>query len=201
MKTALSIAGLLAFGHITASPLNADPLTYPGSSGPGKGRHIVLISVSPDGKIDPDAGTSLDHPEALDTADAIVMLIRFRKWPDAAMKHFDAAMKRGVPGIALRTSTHPFQFPKSSGFRDYNSFGKRVLGEKWVCHWGKHKLEATRGVIEDANSSDPLLNGVSDVFDNSAPAVKPGRVREIRREIEAKKDFFPVEDLLKQYPS
>lgn len=198
MKTALSIASLLALGHIAAPPLQAGPLTYPGASGPGKGRHIVLISgdeeyrseeslpmlgkilsqrhgfdcsvlfsVSPDGAIDPNAGTSLDHPEALDSADAIVMLIRFRKWPDAAMQHFDAAMKRGVPVIALRTSTHPFKFPETSEFKDYNRFGKQVLGEKWVSHWGKHKSEATRGVIEEANSGDPILNGVADVFGNS----------------------------------
>ncbi|HEX7260512.1 MAG TPA: hypothetical protein VF258_01740, partial [Luteolibacter sp.] len=69
----------------------------------------VLFSVSPEGIIDPNANASLSHPEALDSADAIVMLIRFRKWPDEAMKHFDDAMRRGVPVIGLRTSTHAFQ--------------------------------------------------------------------------------------------
>ena len=38
----------------------------------------VLFSVSPEGLIDPNAGASLTHPEALDSADAIVMLLRFR---------------------------------------------------------------------------------------------------------------------------
>lgn len=127
----------------------------------------VLFSVSPDGKIDPNAGTSLSNPEALDSADAIILLIRFRKWPEETMKRFDAAMKRGVPVIALRTSTHAFQLPATSAFKDYNSFGKRILGEQWVTHWGKHKAEATRGVIESANASDPILKGVSDVFGNS----------------------------------
>ena len=127
----------------------------------------VLFSVSPDGTIDPNAGTSLSNPEALDSADAIVMLIRFRKWPDEAMKHFDDAMRRGVPVIGLRTSTHPFQFPGTSKYKDYNNFGKEVLGEKWVSHWGKHKAEATRGVIEAANASDPILRGVTDVFGDS----------------------------------
>lgn len=127
----------------------------------------VLFSVSPDGLIDPNAGTSLSNPEALDSADAIVMLIRFRKWPDETMKRFDAAMKRGVPVIALRTSTHPFQLPATSEFKSYNTFGKRVLGEEWVTHWGKHKVEATRGIIETANAADPILRGVSDVFGDS----------------------------------
>lgn len=127
----------------------------------------VLFSVSADGRIDPNAGANLSHPEALDEADAIVMLIRFRKWPDETMKRFDAAIRRGVPVIALRTSTHAFQLPDSSAFKSYNTFGKRVLGEQWVSHWGAHKSEATRGLIDAANASDPVLRGVSDVFGNS----------------------------------
>jgi type 1 glutamine amidotransferase len=127
----------------------------------------VLFSISPDGEIDPNAGTSLSNPEALDSADAIVMLIRFRKWPDETMERFDKAMRRGVPVIGLRTSTHPFQLPGTSKFKSYNQFGKDVLGERWVSHWGRHKAEATRGVIEAANASDPVLRGVTDVFGDS----------------------------------
>lgn len=127
----------------------------------------VLFSVSPEGLIDPNAQTSLTNPAALETADAIVMLTRFRKWPDETMAKFDAAMKRGVPVIGLRTSTHAFQLPKTSAFASYNSFGKDVLGEKWVSHWGKHKVEAGKGVIEKANASDPILRGVTDVFFDS----------------------------------
>lgn len=127
----------------------------------------VLFSINKEGFIDPNAGASLTNPQALDSADAIVMLIRFRKWPDEAMKHFDDAMKRGVPVIGLRTSTHAFQFGGNSAYKSYNNFGKDILGEKWVSHWGKHKVEATQGVIEEANAKDPLLNGVSDVFGDS----------------------------------
>jgi type 1 glutamine amidotransferase len=127
----------------------------------------VLFSVSPGGVIDPNAGASLTHPEALDSADAIVMLLRFRKWPDETMKRFDDAIRRGVPVIALRTSTHAFKFPASSNFKDYNTFGKRVLGEQWVSHWGAHKSEATRGVIEAANAGDPILRGITTVFGDS----------------------------------
>jgi type 1 glutamine amidotransferase len=129
-------------------------------------KSTVLFSVS-DGLIDPNAQTSLTNPAALDSADAIVMLIRFRKWPDETMAKFDAAMKRGVPVIGLRTSTHAFQLPGTSAFKSYNSFGKDVLGEKWVSHWGKHKVEAGKGVIEAANASHPILRGVTDVFFDS----------------------------------
>ena len=127
----------------------------------------VLFSVSKDGLIDPNAQASLSNPGALDSADAIVMLIRFRNWPEPIMKKFEAAMARGVPVIGLRTSTHAFRYPKDSPYAKYNLWGKRVLGERWVSHWGNHKHEATRGVIEKANADHPVLHGVKDVFGNS----------------------------------
>lgn len=124
----------------------------------------VLFSTDPDGTINPNKGDSLGKPEALDSADTIVTCLRFRKWPDETMKYFDAAIQRGVPIVALRTSTHSFQLPDSSGFKSYNDYGKNVLGEGWVSHWGRHKEEATRGVIEAAAKTHPLLHGVADVF-------------------------------------
>lgn len=124
----------------------------------------VLFSADPDGTINPNKADSLWKPETLDSADTIVTALRFRKWPDEVMKHFDAAIQRGVSVVALRTSTHSFQLPDSSGFKSYNSFGKNVLGEGWVSHWGQHKAEATRGIIEAAAKTNPLLNGVGELF-------------------------------------
>ena len=170
-------------------------ITYAGSTGPGAGKHVVLLagdeeyrseealpmlaqilsqhhgfkctvlfSVDEDGTINPTLGESCAKPATLHSADAIVMSLRFRKWPDEAMQHLDDAIQRGVPVIGLRTSTHPFQLPASSGFRHYNQFGKKVLGEGWISHWGKHKGEATRTVTEADNASHPLLRGVDDIF-------------------------------------
>ena len=42
-----------------------------------------------------------------------------------------------------------------------------MLGERWVSHWGAHKREACRGVIEPGAEKDPILNGVTDVFADS----------------------------------
>jgi azurin len=127
-------------------------------------KSTVLFSLNTDGTINPDAKTSLPNAEALDSADAIVMLLRFRAWEEDAMKHFVAAFERGVPIIALRTSTHAFQFPATSPYKSYNKFGKDVVGEEWVSHWGAHKREATRGIIEPSARQDPILRGVSDIF-------------------------------------
>ena len=129
----------------------------------------VLFALDPDGTINPDNNTSVGNIEALDTADGIVMALRFRQWPDAAMKHFAAAVARGVPIVALRTSTHAFRFPpnRPSAFTQFNNFGREVLGENWVSHWGPNRRGATRGVIEPGAENEPILRGVNDVFGDS----------------------------------
>lgn len=189
MKTIASLA--LAFAFTLGTVFGADPLSlvYEGKAGPGKGKHIVLMagdeeyrseeamplmgkilsqrhgfkctvlfSVDKDGFIDSNNGASLTHPEALDSADAIVMSLRFRHYPDDIKKHFTDAVKRGVPIIGLRTSTHAFND------QELKNFGREVLGENWVSHWGNHRSEATKGIIEPSAKDNPLLRGVSDMF-------------------------------------
>lgn len=129
----------------------------------------VLFPLDPDGTINPDNQQSLPGSEALDTADLIILALRFRNWPEADMQRFVNALHRGVPLIGLRTSTHAFNFPRGSAYRAYSydqdgGFGRRVLGETWLTHWGRHKVEATRGITAAAAKGDPLLNGVVDVF-------------------------------------
>ncbi|MFC5051202.1 ThuA domain-containing protein [Rubritalea spongiae] len=136
----------------------------------------VLFSLNEDGTVNPEAGTSLSNSAALDDADAIVMCIRFRHWGDEAMQRFENALNRGVPMVALRTSTHAFNFKdKSNKWAKYSfdakadtgwegGFGRQVLGETWVSHHGKHKKEGTRSKIETANAKHPVLNGVGPIF-------------------------------------
>ena len=135
----------------------------------------VLFSVNPKtGEIDPNTKNNEPGIEALDSADLCVMLLRFREWPDEQMKHFVDYYLAGKPFIALRTSTHAFQYDQNSEspYKKFHwqsrewpaGFGKQVLGETWVNHWGNHKKEATRGVIEAAARDHPVLRGVRDLF-------------------------------------
>ena len=138
----------------------------------------VLFSLAADGTFDPNNEASVEGIEALDSADLCVMLTRFRHWPDDKMKHFDDYLKAGKPFIALRTSTHAFNNDKKSAYAKYGfnaskdtgwqgGFGKEVLGETWVSHWGSHKHEATKGIIVDSSKDDVILRGVADVFGNT----------------------------------
>lgn len=133
-------------------------------------RTTVLFAVDPDGTINPNNGRSVSGSEAIDSADLIVMALRFRAWPAEDMARFERAYLRGTPIIALRTSTHAFSgFPEGSPWRPWNydnqgGFGKRVFGETWVSHWGRHKREATRGAIEPGRRNHPILRGVTSIF-------------------------------------
>jgi hypothetical protein len=145
-------------------------------------RTTVLFALDADGTINPNNGTSLPGSEALDSADLIVMSVRFRAWPAEAMSRFERAYLAGTPIVALRTSTHPFNgFPDGSPWRSWNynnqgGFGERVFGETWISHWGRHKVEGTRGAIEPAKRDHPILRGVSsiagdtDVYEAYPPA-------------------------------
>jgi hypothetical protein len=116
-----------------------------------------------DGNIDPNEPTNLPGLDQLDSADLVIMLWRYRRPTDEAMKHFEKYCDAGKPFIALRTSTHAFNGLQGE-FAAFNKFGKTVLGEQWVDHWGRHKVEATRGVIESGAKGHPILRGVEDIF-------------------------------------
>lgn len=192
----------LALAVSMASP---EWVTYEGSTGPGKGKHVVLLSgdeeyrseeglpqlarilafrhgfkctvlfsIGANGEIDPKTQNNEPGMDALDSADLCIMLLRFRAWPDAQMKHFADYYLAGKPIIALRTSTHAFDYPADSkspyskfGWRSQEwlgGFGKEVLGETWISHWGVHGSQATRGTIEPAAKGHPVLRGVGEIF-------------------------------------
>ena len=129
----------------------------------------VLFSINKQtGEIDPNTGDNQPGIEALDSADLCITSLRFRHWPDEQMKHFADYLAAGKPFIGLRTSTHAFNDLKGDyakfNWGNAGGFGKAVFGETWVNHWGSHKKEATKGIIEESAKSDPLLRGVADIF-------------------------------------
>lgn len=131
-------------------------------------RCTVLFSMNAKGEIDPNKNDHQPGLHLLDTADLCIMALRFRKWPVAEMKFFDAYVNSKKPIIALRTSTHAFDI-SDGPFEKYGwqsktwtgGFGKQILGETWVSHWGEHGTQATRGVRV---ASHPILSGVDRVF-------------------------------------
>lgn len=130
-------------------------------------RCTVLFSLNQQGEIDPNVQTNQPGTHLLAKADLCVIMLRFRRWPDAQMQPFVDYMDSGKPLMAIRTSTHAFDFPADSkfasfGWRHPDGFAKKVVGETWVSHWGDHGTQATRGVITAA--SHPVVRGIESMF-------------------------------------
>lgn len=135
----------------------------------------VLFSTNPKtGEITPTEHVHCPGLHLIDQADLVVLLTRFREWPDDQMQHFVDYINAGKPLVALRTATHAFHYEKNreSKFLEYDwrskqwpgGFGQQILGDTWISHHGKHKKESCRGIINKQHASHPILNGVSDLW-------------------------------------
>ena len=135
----------------------------------------VLFSINPqDGTIDPINQKNLPGLENLQSADLMIIATRFRELPDEQMKFVDEYVNSGKPIIGLRTATHAFKYEQDndSQYKKYHfrssewpgGFGQQVLGDTWINHHGHHRFESTRGVINESQKDNPILNGVNDVW-------------------------------------
>jgi hypothetical protein len=137
-------------------------------------RCTVLFSINRQtGEIDPKTVDNIPGLEALDTADLMVMFLRFRELPDDQMKHIIDYTNSGRPIVALRTSTHTFFYRKhkESPYAKYTwqrdlggGYGREVLGETWIAHYGHHKKESTRGLPAPGMEDHPILTGIDDIW-------------------------------------
>ena len=127
----------------------------------------VLFSVNRQtGRIDPNTIDNIPGLEALRRADLVVLFARWLELPDQQMKEIVDYTKSGRPIVALRTSTHPFNYQKhpESPYAKYSynnkqfsgGFGRQVLGETWITHYGAHQKQSTRGVIAPGMERTPF---------------------------------------------
>jgi len=139
-------------------------------------RCTVLFAIDPaTGEINPDVLDNIPGLEALDAADLMVIFTRFRELPDDQMAHIIDYVNSGRPIVGLRTATHAFNYVKNPGspyarwsFRApapfEGGFGRQVLGETWINHYGHHQVESTRGLIAPGMEGNPLVNGCEDIW-------------------------------------
>ena len=112
---------------------------------------------------DPDVTAhSYDGLDALADADLMVVYTRFRRLPDAQMKHLAGYLERGGPVIGVRTSTHAFDFPAGSAWASWNDgFGTDVIGSPWISH---HGHSSRTRVTRVPGAHHEILEGVGDEF-------------------------------------
>ncbi len=131
----------------------------------------VIFAIDPKtGEINPERTDNLPGLHRLADADLMVIASRFRALPDDQMRHLVDYIESGRPIIGLRTATHAFNPAPGSTYAKYGwkhdgedypgGFGRQVLGETWIAHHGKHKVESTRGMVEDR--THPIARGIND---------------------------------------
>jgi len=133
----------------------------------------VLFAINKDdGTIDPSTLDNIPGLELLKKADLMVIFTRFRDLPDEQMKHIVDYINSGKPIVGLRTATHAFNFRKHKTYAKYSfrsrefegGFGRQVLGETWVSHYGHHQRESTRGLIAKGMENHPIVKGCEDIW-------------------------------------
>lgn len=134
----------------------------------------VLFGVdAKTGEIKP--GTSnIPGTDALKTADLLVIFTRFQNLPAEQMQPIADYLDRGGPVVGLRTATHGFKIPADSPFAKFDhafsgadfkgGFGRQILGETWVGHYGPNHKSSTRLDIVPDKAGHPVLKGVKDAW-------------------------------------
>ncbi|MEO7676201.1 MAG: ThuA domain-containing protein [Verrucomicrobiota bacterium] len=203
MKNIFRLAVFLLISIATIA--RSAPVVYQGTSGPGKGKHIVFIASDHEYKseealpalarilakhhgfkctvifgVDPKTGeivpgiSNIPGTEALKTADLLVIFTRFQNLPADQMQPIVDYLDRGGPVVGLRTATHAFNIPKESPFAKYDyeykgddykgGFGRQILGETWVGHYGPNHKSSTRLDIVPGKAQHPILRGVTNMW-------------------------------------
>ena len=134
----------------------------------------VLFGVDPKtGEITPGL-SNIPGTEVLKTADLLVIFTRFQNLPANQMQPIMDYLNRGGPVVGLRTATHAFNIPKGSQFAKFDyeykgedfkgGFGRQILGETWVGHYGPNHKSSTRLDIVPAKTTHPVLSGVKNMW-------------------------------------
>ena len=137
----------------------------------------VLFSIDKEsGDIVPGS-SFMPGTEALKDADLAVFFLRFQNFPADQFQPIADYLDRAGPMVGLRTSTHAFQVPKNSKFARFDhkfngegykgGFGRQVLGETWVSHYGRNHVMSTRLDIVDSKRNHPILRGVKNPWTQS----------------------------------
>jgi len=119
--------------------------------------------------------------EAIDTADLLIVFLRFRDFPEEQMQHLVDYVDAGGPIVGLRTSTHAFNIRKGRPFAHYShqypgeefkkGFGRQILGETWAGHYGNNHRTTTAFHIEADYASHAVMRGVKDIWVQSGAYV------------------------------
>ena len=137
----------------------------------------VLFAVnSQTGEIDPKIDNNIPGLDALKDADLMVVFMRFRHLPEEQMAKFVDYVNSGRPVMGVRTATHAFDYDRhqKEKYSEWawrgnhpefaGGFGRQVLGETWIDHYGGYRSESTLGIVPPEMKDHPILRGVGRIW-------------------------------------
>lgn len=129
-------------------------------------RCTVLFAFGPDNAnyIDPNNQQGLRGLKHLSAADLLVIGTRFRRPDIEGARQITEYLNAGKPVVGIRTSTHAFRGKERFGTIAYDDFGLKILGETWVSHHGRHKVQGARAIATAKHKDHPILRGVGEIF-------------------------------------
>ena len=131
----------------------------------------VFFTLDDEGFIEPGS-SNITGLDALDTADLLTVGLRFQDFSAEEMQHVVDYLDRGGPVLGIRTSTHAFRITGGPFVKytwDYageeyeGGFGRQVLGETWVGHYGENHEQSSRILPSKDQATHPIMRGVSNI--------------------------------------
>lgn len=127
-------------------------------------RVTVLYSVDSLGVINPNQSDNIPGLEALDSADVMVLFLRYRALPEDQRLHILDFAESGRPMVGFRTTTHAFLYKDDPALAHLNEdWPQRVFGQKWITHHGHFDDGLARLTEVDLlpwQTGHPILRGV-----------------------------------------
>ncbi|MDX2268150.1 MAG: ThuA domain-containing protein [Bryobacter sp.] len=115
---------------------------------------------------DQNAETNLPGLEKLAAADLVVLYLRWRRLPLEQVRHLDEYLQAGKPVVALRTSSHPFNYPKGDPLENRNRMATAAFGAPpgWGADGHRHYGHQSTTRVTVAPGRHEILRGVNTPF-------------------------------------
>jgi len=160
------------------------------------------------GIVDPNRLDHIAGLEALETADLMVIMTRFRSLPENERTYISDYVESGKPIVGFRTSTHALKYEDPTLAYWNNEWPTKVFGQQWITHHG-HFDDGNHPLTEvyDIGKEHPILNGFNSIkayswlyhvdggdwklYGDSEPLLE-GRSLKSKHEMDGNLDKYPL---------
>jgi hypothetical protein len=123
----------------------------------------ILLRSQPD----QNAEENLPGLQRLALADVAVLFLRWRRLPLSQLRHLDRYLQAGRPVVALRTSSHAFNYPAEHPLVNRNRLATAAFGAPpgWNADGHRHYGHESTTRVSAAPEGHELLRGVATPFE------------------------------------